>query len=43
MLDQFFKMYSSFLELYIPSFQKRDPIEKVNSKKRRKDDGTEKE
>jgi PadR family transcriptional regulator, regulatory protein PadR len=43
MLDQFFKMYSSFLELYIPSFQKRDPIEKVNSNKRRKDDGTEKE
>lgn len=43
MLDQFFKMYSSFLELYIPSFHKRDPIEKVNSNKRRKDDGTEKE
>jgi PadR family transcriptional regulator, regulatory protein PadR len=43
MLDQFFKMYSSFLELYIPSFQKRDPIEKVNSNKRRKDNGTEKE
>jgi PadR family transcriptional regulator, regulatory protein PadR len=43
MLDQFFNMYSSFLELYIPSFQKRDPIEKVNSEKRRKDDGTEKE
>ncbi|MBY0144719.1 poly-beta-hydroxybutyrate-responsive repressor [Neobacillus niacini] len=43
MLDQFFKMYSSFLELYIPSFQKRDQIEKDNSKKRRKDDGTEKE
>jgi PadR family transcriptional regulator, regulatory protein PadR len=43
MLDQFFKMYSSFLELYIPSFQKRDPIEKVTSKKRRKDNGTEEE
>jgi len=43
MLDQFFKMYSSFLELYIPSFPKRDSIEKDNSKKRRKDDGTEKE
>jgi PadR family transcriptional regulator PadR len=43
MLDQFFKMYSSFLELYIPSFQKRDQIEKENSKKRRKNDGTEKE
>jgi PadR family transcriptional regulator, regulatory protein PadR len=43
MLDQFFKMYSSFLELYIPSFQIRDPIEKVNSRKRRKDDGTEEE
>ncbi|EKN68767.1 PadR-like family transcriptional regulator [Neobacillus bataviensis LMG 21833] len=40
-LDQFFKMYSSFLELYIPSFQKRDPIEKVNNSRRRKDDGTE--
>jgi PadR family transcriptional regulator PadR len=40
-LDQFFKMYSSLLELYIPSFQKKDPIEKVNSTKRRKKDGTE--
>jgi len=40
-LDQFFKMYSSFLELYIPSFQKRDPIEKVNNSRRRKNDGTE--
>jgi PadR family transcriptional regulator PadR len=39
-LDQFFKMYSSFLELYIPSFQKKDSIEKVNNK-RRKNDGTE--
>ncbi|MEH7414846.1 poly-beta-hydroxybutyrate-responsive repressor [Neobacillus drentensis] len=38
-LDQFFKMYSSLLELYIPSFQKKDPIEKVNST-RRKNDGT---
>jgi len=37
-------MYSSFLELYIPSFQKKDPIEKVNNRKRRrKDDGTEEE
>ncbi|MEH7177410.1 poly-beta-hydroxybutyrate-responsive repressor [Neobacillus vireti] len=43
MLDQFFKMYSGFFELYIPSFQKRDSIEKENSNKRRKDDGTEKE
>jgi len=44
LLDQFFKMYSSFLELYIPSFQKKDPIEKVNNRKRRrKDDGTEEE
>lgn len=33
LLDQFFKMYSSFLELYIPSFQKKDSIEKVNKKK----------
>lgn len=40
-LDQFFKMYSSFLELYIPSFQKKDPIEKVNNSRRRKNDGTE--
>jgi len=40
-LDQFFKMYSSLLELYIPSFQKKDPIEKVNSTKRGKKDGTE--
>jgi PadR family transcriptional regulator, regulatory protein PadR len=43
-LDQFFKMYTSFLELYIPSFQKKDPIEKENNRKRRrKDDGTEEE
>ncbi len=41
MLDQFFKMYSSFLELYIPSFQKKDPIEKEKNSKRRKDHGTE--
>ncbi|QCJ41838.1 poly-beta-hydroxybutyrate-responsive repressor [Bacillus sp. S3] len=40
-LDQFFKMYSSFLELYIPSFHKKDPIEKVNKNRRRKDDGSE--
>jgi hypothetical protein len=35
-------MYSSFLELYIPSFQKRDSIEEKNMKKekRRKDNGT---
>jgi PadR family transcriptional regulator PadR len=44
LLDQFFKMYTSFFELYIPSFQKKDSIEKgKNDKKRRKDDGTEKE
>jgi len=44
LLDQFFKMYTGFLELYIPSFQKKDPIEKVNNRKRRrKDDGTEEE
>lgn len=42
LLDQFFKMYTSFLELYIPSFQKKDPIEKENNgKRRRKDDGAE--
>lgn len=43
LLDQFFNMYSSFLELYIPSFQKKDPIEKINRLKRRKDNGTEEE
>ncbi|PLT35109.1 poly-beta-hydroxybutyrate-responsive repressor [Bacillus sp. V5-8f] len=32
MLDQFFRMYSSFLELYIPSFPKKDSIEKPKSK-----------
>lgn len=42
LLDQFFKMYTSVLELYIPSLQKKDPIEKVN-KRRRKDDGSEEE
>ncbi|MBM7654208.1 poly-beta-hydroxybutyrate-responsive repressor [Neobacillus cucumis] len=42
-LDQFFKMYSSILELYIPSFQKKDPIEKVNNSKRRKNHGSEEE
>jgi PadR family transcriptional regulator, regulatory protein PadR len=40
-LDQFFKMYTSVLELYFPSFQKRDGIEKVNTSRRRKDDGSE--
>jgi PadR family transcriptional regulator PadR len=40
LLDQFFKMYTSFIELYIPSFQKKDSIEKENISKRRKDDGT---
>ncbi len=45
LLDQFFNMYSSFLELYIPSFQKRDSIEEKNIKneKRRKDNGTKEE
>lgn len=44
LLDQFFNMYSSFLELYIPSsYQKKDPIEKVNNSRRRKDNGTEEE
>ncbi|MCL6571372.1 MAG: helix-turn-helix transcriptional regulator [Bacillus sp. (in: Bacteria)] len=42
LLEQFFKMYSSFLELYMPSFHKKDPIEKDNIKKRRKDYGSEK-
>lgn len=42
LLDQFFKMYSSFLELYMPSFHLKDSIEKVNNRKRRKDDGSEK-
>ncbi|MEH7107125.1 MULTISPECIES: poly-beta-hydroxybutyrate-responsive repressor [Bacillaceae] len=40
LLDQFFNMYTSVLELYIPSLQKKDSIEKVN-KRRRKDDGSE--
>jgi poly-beta-hydroxybutyrate-responsive repressor len=45
LLNQFFNMYSSFLELYIPSFQKRDSIEEKNMKKekRRKDNGTKEE
>jgi len=34
MLDQFFNMYSSFLELYIPSF-KEDKIEKSTKQLRR--------
>jgi poly-beta-hydroxybutyrate-responsive repressor len=42
-LDQFFNMYSSILELYIPSFQKKDSIEKVNNSKRRKNNGSEEE
>jgi len=41
MLDQFFSMYSSLLELYIPSFSTRDSIEKKRSEKRRNDDGKE--
>jgi poly-beta-hydroxybutyrate-responsive repressor len=43
LLDQFFNMYSSFLELYIPSLQKKDPIEKLNRLTRRKENGTEEE
>lgn len=43
MLDQFFRMYSSFLELYIPSFQKKDEIEIKNKEKRRNEHGTEEE
>ncbi|AXN41285.1 poly-beta-hydroxybutyrate-responsive repressor [Peribacillus butanolivorans] len=35
MLDQFFRMYSSFLELYMPSFQMRDSIEKSSKNKGR--------
>ncbi|HZG73812.1 MAG TPA: hypothetical protein VEY51_19930, partial [Chondromyces sp.] len=35
MLDQFFRMYSSFLELYIPTFQKEDSIEKSTKDKGR--------
>ncbi|ODG93852.1 MULTISPECIES: poly-beta-hydroxybutyrate-responsive repressor [Bacillaceae] len=33
MLDQFFKMYTSFLELYIPPFQREDKIEKNSNPK----------
>jgi len=36
MLDQFFQMYSSFLELYIPTFNKKDTIEKSSNSKGRK-------
>ncbi|WP_251553796.1 poly-beta-hydroxybutyrate-responsive repressor [Neobacillus muris] len=43
LLDQFFNMYTSVLELYIPSFQKKDSIEKVNNNKGRIEDGTEEE
>ncbi|WP_078428119.1 poly-beta-hydroxybutyrate-responsive repressor [Alkalihalobacterium alkalinitrilicum] len=35
MLDQFFNMYSSFLDLYIPSFNKEDKIEQKKDHKRR--------
>ena len=41
LLDQFFRMYTSVLELYIPSLHKKDSIE--NNSRRRKDDGTEEE
>ncbi|WP_042457359.1 helix-turn-helix transcriptional regulator [Neobacillus dielmonensis] len=41
LLNQFFNMYTSFIELYIPSFQKKDSIEKVNKSKGRIDHGTE--
>ncbi|MES9685230.1 poly-beta-hydroxybutyrate-responsive repressor [Bacillus sp. AFS001701] len=37
MLDQFFKMYTSFLELYIPPLQREDKIEK-NSKTKEKEE-----
>jgi PadR family transcriptional regulator, regulatory protein PadR len=35
MLDQFFNMYTNLLELYIPSFQKKDQIEKLTNDMRR--------
>ncbi|WP_209123726.1 poly-beta-hydroxybutyrate-responsive repressor [Alkalihalobacillus sp. BA299] len=38
MLDQFFNMYSSFLDLYIPSFKKEDKIEQNKDQKRRNQD-----
>ncbi|MDE5414496.1 MULTISPECIES: poly-beta-hydroxybutyrate-responsive repressor [Alkalihalobacterium] len=38
MLDQFFNMYSSFLELYIPSFKKEDKIEEFEKQMRRNED-----
>lgn len=39
MLDQFFNMYSSFLELYIPSFNKEDKIEEPTKQTGRKKNG----
>lgn len=35
MLDQFFTMYSNLLELFIPSFKRKDPIEKGTNDQRR--------
>jgi hypothetical protein len=35
MLDQFFTTYSNLLELFIPSFKRKDPIEKGTNDKRR--------
>jgi PadR family transcriptional regulator, regulatory protein PadR len=40
MLDQFFNMYSSFLDLYIPSFKQEDKIENSKDHKRRNENGT---
>ena len=41
MLDQFFSMYSSFLELDIPSFPKKDGIEKPSKIMGRNNDDSE--
>ncbi|MEH7749557.1 poly-beta-hydroxybutyrate-responsive repressor [Neobacillus drentensis] len=38
MLDEFFKMYFSFLELYLPSFDREDKIENLMKQKRRNED-----
>jgi len=38
MLDKFFNMYFSFLELYLPPFHKEDKIEKLTKQMRRNED-----
>lgn len=44
LLDQFFNMYSSILELYLPSFPKGDTIEEQSTtNKRRNSNDTEKD